>query len=275
MTKALNIKLYQTDDEKMRAVNKKLIITARIIFIACLVCMFAASTFLSYNIVNSIDIFKDYALHILKICALVVIASVFIIIEYLPANIIYRRLLLRAYGWHKGVELWVINFDERTAYKAKPFGVEKIKNEFNDTLFSLFVKESNGNGGYYSIHGKDIYFSKSSAESVLKYIEAENGEAIKQYYPKWQQDTDFILYYKQWQNRKLYLGKNKYELIDMFIVTPVTINGFKYEPEVFALNANAIEILLEDYIETKKEQKNKEKRTRRIKEQLSKLDETG
>lgn len=259
MTKALNIKMYQTNDEKMRVVNKKWSIIARTIVITCLVCTFAATAFLCYNRTNQ---FLGFA-----------VTAVNFSIEYLLAYFIYHRLLLRACGWHKGVELWVINFEKRKAYKAKPFVAKNIRNGFNDILFICFIKEDDEHGDFYSICGKDIYFSESSAESVLKYIEEANSEAIEQYYSKWKQDTDFILYYKEWQNR--FSMNNKYSLINMFIVTPVIINGFKYEPEVFALKADTIEILLKGYIETKKEQKAKEERTRLIKEQLNKLNETG
>lgn len=282
--------IFSTSDENLRvAANKKLLITAKMIYIFCLACMFAASMFLSYKIAVCINgggegytpfiPLADTLTNLTKFISDMIfflLSFVFIFVGFIITKFIYRRRLLKAYGLSKEVELWVINFEEEKICKIKPFAVDIIESEFNKTLFECVMRE-NGVNEYISINGKDIYFSKSSAKSVLKYIEEINDKVIEQYYPKWRENTDFILHYKEWQHRlpgphnhseKI---EQKYSLIDMYILESVTINEIEYKPDTILSCLEPIDILLKTFIEKIKEKCQIKERQRQIKEQISEM----
>lgn len=230
-----NMYNFSTGDEDKRTQNKKLLIVIRILFVISwmvLPVIIIKETFLLYQFCVNWD--PPY-----RVLAVVVwFLGVFLSISLWAAlvNGMYYRVSLRVYGLSQKSELWIIDFQDEAVVKAKIVSVTENYNgwKFDCANFDCIVRE---NGKKYKGHlpGRDIYFSERDAINVLDYLKEVNNEVLKQYYPKWEQDDDFVSYYRKCQLNRFHQdqGIGNVTDISVYTLTPVTINKNIYEPIPF------------------------------------------
>lgn len=258
---------FSTEDGHLRVIDEKRLKTAKEYFKICIACVVIISVFLSFKIslclIYSEDgtyINKDFA----GLVLFLILVPAFILIGYFSARFLHCRMLLKVY-FHRmlltvhslsKIELWVINCESKTICRAKPIRVCNFYNcgkDFDTTEFVCIVEE-NDEKEYIIIDGDYLYFSKKSAESVLKFIQDTNSRAIEQYYPNWKQDEEFVAYYRQWQDNHT---RSKYSSLSKLLIVPAVINKFEYNPNCDDENDVVIEIMIKGFIDKKKEKEHK------------------
>lgn len=267
---------FSVDDENRRTQNKKLLIVIRILFVISLMFLpiiLIKETCLLQQFLDNLD--KNLgivAIYALVIWFIVVVFS--ICLWFWLAISMYYRVSLRVYGLSKKAELWIIDFQDEAVEKAKVVSVTDQYNgwKFNCANFDCIVRK---NGKKYEGHlpGRDIYFSEKDALNVLNFVKKENDEALKQYYPKWEQDEEFISYYQSCQSKRFHQDRGIGNVTDIstYTLVPVTINkNIYYEPIPFfkCPIGGGVQDMMQCYIESKDKEKAYEIEKTRIKQIL-------
>lgn len=273
---------FSTNDKNKRTRNKKLLIVIRILFVISLVLGYIIIIKNGIRLNDHIEdlLFKTENASIWIVGGLLIASCVFFVLVVVFWGIftlcMYYRFSLRVYGLSKKTELWIIDFEKETVIKAQVVSITKGYNgcEFDSANFDCIIWK-NGKKHNGHLPGQDIYFSERDAINVLNYIKEVNDNVLKQYYPNWEQDDDFVLYYRECQfNRPPQRDRGIGNVTDISVYTlaPVIINEIKYEPiPIFDHSGRGVQELMKYYIKRTEEKIKYKKEKQDIINQMSEL----
>lgn len=183
--------------------------------------------------------------------------------------LLYGLCGLGAYWLSKETEIWVVDFVEEIVYEAQLLSVDFVHSDFNRAEFKCKTLLKNDKISIVVLKGIDIYFSKDSAVNALNFIKSVNSDVLKKYYPDYENDNDFMEYFKDFQKGRM---EQPYGLTSTnwrdscitdcdfssrILLDFAIINQYRYMP-YFPYSSKKreeeIENLFEEYIEEKKKE---------------------
>lgn len=179
--------------------------------------------------------------------------------------LLYGLCGLGAYCLSKETEIWVVDFVEEIVYEAQLLSVDFVHSDFNRAEFKCKTLLKNDKISIVVLKGIDIYFSKDSAVNALNFIKSVNSGVLKKYYPDYENDNDFMEYFKDFQKDRM---EQPYGLTSTNCFTDcdfrscvlldfAIINQYRhmpYFPYSLKNHEEEIENLFEKYIEEKKKE---------------------
>ncbi len=272
-------KTYFTKDVQDRIEDNKFIklshVVSRITIIAAII-MFVITVF-------SIVIVVSFALNNLHAENELLIYFFFGIVVYFVVNYVLLKLedkfRLKAYGLFRKSRIWVINYVEKKVCEAQVLSLSWETYDITDFNRMKFKCKITGNTT--ALLGADIFFSEESATDYLNYIERINSDALKEYYPDFEKNSDFLEYAKDYISTRFFiLERSPYSSVNCYggnflslvIFTTTTINGNGYQPDsTLSLGyENPLEAMLKDFL---KEEKEKSERNEDKQQLISRISE--